>query len=165
MSEEGNETQNEQQVPGEHLGHREHQLVFALILFVLLGTALFFGAIFTTPAGIDKISTQKHVVPNEEMTAANFVDVPGRDKEVLGLAIHKEKGRHYSHPDTSMTLYINTGEGCDARCEEYFMPYITDDEVHQKIPQGDSLYLHKNDAFPGDTNGDGFDGLWEIARP
>ncbi|PHQ80606.1 MAG: hypothetical protein COB65_11060 [Thalassobium sp.] len=40
-----------------------------------------------------------------------------------------------------------------------------DDGTQQAAFRGQPLYLFTGDAKPGDTNGDGLDGLWRLARP
>ena len=157
-------------------GHSEFELTFVLILIGLLGIAFLawyigFGGIFN---GHRELS-------NEEMTSANYSDVPGRNIEVLALGIHPEKGRYYAHPDTGVTLYINTVQECEEACLEMWKPYLApeasttdailgttykeDADQTQYTLNSYGLYTYKLDTKPGQTLGEGIDGVWWLARP
>ena len=93
---------------------------------------------------------------NEEMTPDNYRDVPGRNPELLGLGIHHERGRYYTHPESGKTLYVNTSAECSESCQEHFETYEA---------AGVPYYIYKYDNHPGDMFAENFDGVFEIARP
>ena len=158
--EEGNETQNnnEQTVPSP-LGH-EQLFVFIFIgLLAIIGISVVF---LNSPK--DDVSSPSNAV-NETMVPSTFVDVDGRNKNVLGIGVHKSEGRIYTHPESSMTLYVNKSVNCTNECLNSFTAYVSEKGVYHKTPNGDLLYLHNGDVFPGDTNGDEIGLGWQIARP
>ena len=108
--EEGNNTPQEQTTPQ---GHSEFDLVFILILFGLLGIAILLGFMLYNGTSFknilqERFTQEEQLISNEDMTPENYLDVPGRDKEKLGLMVDDRKGRFYVHPTTGMTLYVNT---------------------------------------------------------
>ena len=166
--------------------YTEMDLVFVLIMIGLLGIGLSFLFVFfdLDKKIIDKVgivtTNQVEEVSNEEQNSTNYSDVQNRNKDILGLSIGK-KGRFYSHPKTDMAFYINPTGECLGECLENWTPYMapsgkvkdsilgvivrTDDRTNQYSLRGNGLYTYNNDYIPGDTNGDKFDGVWEIARP
>lgn len=84
-----------------------------------------------------------------------------------------------------MTLYTfdNDSGGmsaCSGPCAQNWPPYVAapgamdhgdwmvttrSDGVHQWAYKGKPLYLWSKDQKPGDTMGDGFKGIWHVARP
>ena len=93
MQEEGNTTPQEQT---QSQGHSEFDLVFIIILFGLLGIAILLGFMLYSGTSFKDLTqnvTQQFTTPNEGMHSNNYVDVPGRDKDKLGLMIDERKGR------------------------------------------------------------------------
>jgi predicted lipoprotein with Yx(FWY)xxD motif len=89
------------------------------------------------------------------------------------------------------TLYQNVNDvagtgisNCLDACEQLFPPlvvtppvqrgpgiagalgtFVRPSGVTQALYNSRPLYLHAGDAQPGDANGNGIDGIWEVARP
>ena len=155
----------EQQEAGESSQKPDElEHVFVIILLGLLGIGAFL-MIMMFPDKEKVVGVSSEPLSNEQMTSPeNYSDIPGRDPAVLGLSIHKEKGRFYTHPSSGMTLYFNKSGICGESCLENFEPF----EPHIDdgyIASGVTYYLYKHDILPGDTFGENFDGVWIIARP
>jgi predicted lipoprotein with Yx(FWY)xxD motif/plastocyanin len=88
------------------------------------------------------------------------------------------------------SLYVHDGDGqaqtsCDSKCASRFPPlasgsgapvgspdlpgelsvFARPDGSNQVAYNDQPLYLYSGDAQPGDTSGDGVDGVWHLARP
>lgn len=53
----------------------------------------------------------------------------------------------------------------DARAAADYSVVVRDDGSRQWAYKGRPLYTWVRDAKPGDTTGDGFNGVWHVARP
>ena len=176
---EGSEMSGDSSQTQQMSGHKEHELVFVLIMVGLLGIGLFFVFIY--------FGSSNHFVPsstpsaNETMTSFNYSDVEGRNQNTLGLAIGKDIGRYYTHPESTMTLYVLTTGECSGECLSTWQPYLSnnvgaDDPLLGVVVRSDTgesqytlngrgLYTYNQDQFPGDIMGSGVNDVWQIARP
>ena len=57
-----------------------------------------------------------------------------------------------------------TAATADHRVEDY-RPLVRQDGIRQWTYKGHLLYRFTADREPGDTQGDGFDNVWRLARP
>jgi len=94
-------------------------------------------------------------------------------------------GQTYMMYQTHMSLYYFTNDeigvsNCNGACAEAWPPAVfpegtpmgenysliqRDDGRFQVAFKGHPLYLYSGDTRIGETNGDGVDGLWRLARP
>ena len=99
--------------------------------------------------------------------------------DVLKLADIDVVGLYLVHPDTGMTFYVTDGE-CVGDCLLKWPPYTaleamdegdigtilrSDTGEYQYTWKGQALYAFSDDESPNDVLGDGFNGVWRIARP
>lgn len=95
------------------------------------------------------------------------------------------QGKDMLTDDKGMTLYTFDKDGmgmsaCTDACAQNWPPLMADmggkamgdysvikrpDGSMQWAYKGKPLYLWSKDAKPGDTTGDGFKGVWHVARP
>lgn len=153
-----------------------------LILLGFLGIAVLMWFIITDSSKVGVVSglgLEPEVVSNEEMNPGNFVDVLDRDKDVLGVATHKDVGRYFTQAQTGMTLYVHKDNNCDFSCMTIWTPYLASNQTEsglltteiiegiglQYVWSGKRLYLFPGDDFPGSIKGHGLQEGWEVARP
>ncbi len=94
-------------------------------------------------------------------------------------------GQTYMMYQTHMSLYIFDKDGentsaCYGECAatwpaatlpkdsalgKNYSLFQRDDATWQIAYKGQPLYLYAGDARPGDVNGDGFGGVWHLAKP
>lgn len=157
-------------------------------LFLVMLTVAIFGvivwfivSIWTTPPDM---ATPVAEAPTEQVEQVerpfNPTSIPGRDPNILGVRMDPTIGPFFTAGETGLTLYI-TREACIADCPEGWEPYVTDtprspgalttqpidtdETIHQYTWHGEKLYRYTADTKPGDVLGDGYNGVWTIARP
>jgi predicted lipoprotein with Yx(FWY)xxD motif len=125
-----------------------------------------------------------------EVLAPSFQVAPGAEQEVI-IDVSKEEGtiRHLVDAN-GMTLYLSLNDGpgqsnCAEECLETWKPVLAglkvtagvgvDQSKLGVIPRpdgsrqvtylGNPLYTYVDDRRPGDTNGQGLDGIWFLVSP
>jgi predicted lipoprotein with Yx(FWY)xxD motif len=130
-------------------------------------------------------TTESEPVPNMEEVAAE-IETDFGNGQYVNVVVDQELGIYLSHLETDQTLYQRTSGLCEAECLEQWVPYSTSSEFTTDrlrsvlVNEEQDLYYvllddrmlftyfgddDSSDLAPGDTNGNGVDGVWELARP
>jgi predicted lipoprotein with Yx(FWY)xxD motif len=115
-----------------------------------------------------------------ETVAEDPTNVPDRDPAVLGLRIDTVLGSILTERATGKTLYV-TADECVGACLTEWTPYLAEEAVVdggdlgtlervdtgalQYTWKGSGLYLFNGDTSEHSVLGDGYEGVWSIARP
>ena len=115
----------------------------------------------------------------QRVKVGTVTQVPGassdQQEQVTVYADGKGKTAYIFDKDTTPGK-----SACDAECAKSWLPLTApadakavdewsvitrDDGSKQLAYKGKPLYLWVKDSKPGDTTGDGFNGVWRVARP
>lgn len=171
---------------------KERKFAPAAILIMLIAVAClavvvyFIFSIWTMPTAeapvvvVEEAPTEVVEPAPVEEVVEDPVDAPDRDPAVLGLRIDTVLGSILTDRATGKTLYVTAGE-CVDECLNDWTPYLaeevvvdggdlgtverTDSGELQYTWKGNGVYLFNGDTDEHDVLGDGYEGVWSIARP
>lgn len=141
----------------------------AVVLFIVVGVFWLNGLWFNT-VSLDS---------NFQITGKQVEDVVD-DTAILLLGENENLGVYIV--DSNGRALYTTSVGCTGECLNVWPPYISirgevnidsglgtelreDVKVYQFTWNGEALYYFVQDIEDGDVNGDGFNGVWSVARP
>ncbi len=132
----------------------------------------------TAPKSAPAPIVEPPVVEEAAEPAVDPTIVPGRDPEILGLRIDTRIGRLFVLPDSGQALYA-TAEDCTGDCLDIWTPYEAVEAIEEEgmlgtvergggslqyTWNGKALYTFNQDDERS-VLGDGYGGVWNIARP
>jgi predicted lipoprotein with Yx(FWY)xxD motif len=118
--------------------------------------------LFATSVAVALLTTLAHADPAPKMTGGVLADAAGKtlytfDKDAA------RSGRSVCN-DTCAALWPPAMASADAKAEKDFTSITRDDGSKQWAFKGKPLYAYVQDQRSGDTMGDGFKGVWHVAK-
>lgn len=125
-------------------------------------------------------TANKNITTSEQETTEINNNLADGNMGILAVISDEYVGKYFVHSESDMTLYVLTAGACSNGCLSTWKPYIADEALTdgdldvivrddtgelQYTWMGKELYTFINDEDSGYFLGDGYDGVWTIARP